>query len=80
MQPIALLDKMAKDNDMSLSGYAMKAGLSKNYFTAQRARSSTPNTEQLIKLLECVGYGLYAAPLSAGIDKADDVVRVDGDG
>lgn len=77
MQPIALLNRMAKDNDISLSRFALDAGLSRNYFTAQKARGSTPNTEQLVKLLGSVGYGLYAAPLDAGLDDNDNVIRID---
>lgn len=77
MQPIALLNRMAKDNDISLSRFALDAGLSRNYFTAQKARGSTPNTEQLVKLLGSVGYGLYAAPLDAGLDDDDNVIRID---
>ena len=80
MQPIALLNKIAKDNDISLSRFALDAGLSKNYFTAQKARGSTPNTEQIVKLLASVGYGLYAAPLDARLDEREDVTRIDGEG
>lgn len=77
MNEIELIAKLASDNGMSLSGVALDSGMSRNAITYARRTGGGMTTRNVSAALGVLGYGLYAAPLDAGLDDNDNVIRID---
>lgn len=77
MNEIELIAKLARDKGISLSRAAIDGGLSRNGLTEPRRLGSSIATRSACNVLDSMGYGLYAAPLDAGLDDADNVIRID---
>lgn len=78
MNEIELIAKLASDNGMSLSGVALDSGMSRNAITYARRTGGGMTARNASAALGVLGYGLYAAPLDAGLDDTDNVIRIDG--
>lgn len=78
MNEIELIANLARDNGVSLSSVAVDSGMSRNAITYAKRTGGGMTARNTSAALGVLGYGLYAAPLDAGLDDNDNVIRIDG--